>query len=163
MALSDTRFQSVEIAENYAVIAGFMQGLHENEHLLNDKTAFWSEIAESYMRHVIAMQEECDGICLVAFVDDVPAGFIFGYMEEPDDSRIEIYTGKELYVSDGYVSPQYRRMGLYRQLNDNLEALFINRGVKRIQRFTLENNTKMRNFLESQGYIVSRVLYEKWV
>lgn len=163
MALTETRLQSVVIAENYALIEGFMKGLHENEHILNNKTALWSEIAENYMRHVIAMQEECEGICIVAFVDGAPAGFIFGYLEEPDDSRIEVYAGKELYVSDGYVAPQYRRMGVYRQLNAKLEELYLQNGVKRIQRFTLENNIKMRRFLESQGYRVSRVLYEKWV
>ena len=155
--------RSVLIVDNYELMTVFMQALHDNELMLHDKTALWPDIADSYMRHIITMQEECEGVCLIAYVDGMPVGFIFGYLEEQDDSRIEINVGKELYVSDGYVAPQFRRMGLYRRLNDVLEAHYLATGVKRILRFTLENNINMRRFLEGQGYKVSRVLYEKWV
>jgi ribosomal protein S18 acetylase RimI-like enzyme len=109
------------------------------------------------------MQEECEGHCLVAYIDDVPAGFIFGYAEDQDDSRFEEYTGKQLYVADGYVVPEYRRMGIYKMLNSLLELHFAGMGVKRITRFTMHNNDGMRGLLEKEGYVVTRVLYEKWL
>jgi len=153
----------VSIRDNYEVISGFMHLLHLHEYDLNDKTAAWKDIETSYMRHVISMQGESEGLCLMAYVNSVPAGFVFGYVEEQDDSRIEIHEGKELYVSDGFVLEEYRRMGIYRMLNAALEQHYINQGVKRIIRFTLMNNTKIRQFLEEEGYVVSRLLYEKWV
>ena len=140
-----------------------MHELHLHEHTLFDKTASWSDIETSYMRHVIQMQEEHDGQCLMAYADTLPVGFIFGYVEEQDDSRIEIHEGKELYVSDGIVLEQYRRLGIYNMLNAALEQHYINKGIKRIIRFTLVNNTKMRQFLENEGYFVTRLLYEKWL
>ncbi len=155
--------KAIKIAEEYALMAGFMHELHKHEYLLFDKTAAWPDIEQGYMRHVITMQEECEGVCLVAYVDGVPAGFMFGYVEEQDDSRTEVYEGWELYVSDGYIAEPFRRMGIYRKLNDHLEQMFIKDGVKRITRFTMVNNVRMRQFLEEEGYTVTRLLYEKWV
>lgn len=155
--------KEIKIADHYAQIAEFMHHLHKHEHGLFDKTANWKDIEDTYMRHVITMQEHCEGICLIAYHDNDPAGFIFGYIEEQDDSRIEIYEGKELYVSDGYIVEKYRRQGVYHKLNTYLEQHFLAKGVKRITRFTLINNTGMRRLLEEEGYFVTRLLYEKWV
>ncbi len=154
---------SINIAEHYTTVSEMMQLLHTNEKRLHSKTARWHSIQSAYMRHVIAMQEDCEGICLMAYVCGQPAGFIFGYAEEPDDSRIEEYVGKELYVSDGYVLPEYRRQGIYKMLNARLEAAYIERGVGRISRHTLVVNESMRALLEQQGYVATRILYEKWL
>ncbi|MBL7690464.1 MAG: GNAT family N-acetyltransferase [Flavipsychrobacter sp.] len=161
--MAEMVIKPVLIEEEYGLISNMMAGLHANEQLLNPNTAPWSEIESAYMRHVIEMQNECAGVCLVAFVDEYPAGFIFGYLEEQDDSRIEVDTGDILYVSDGYVYHTYRRLGIYRKLNDALEQHFTADGVRRITRFTLAANVAMQHFLESEGYKVTRFLYEKWL
>ena len=153
----------VLVSEHYAEIATMMMELHKNEHSLFDKTAQWADIEAGYMRHVVQMQTECEGVCLVAYANGSPAGFIFGYIEEQDDSRIEVYEGKELYVSDGYVAEAYRRQGIYHKLNAHLEHHFIDKGVRRIVRFTLVRNTGMRQLLEKGGYEVTRLLYENWL
>ena len=115
------------------------------------------------MRHVITMQEENEGLCLVAFKGAEPLGFMFGYLEEQDDSRIEVYTGKELYISDGFVYPDYRRQGIYHKLNQRMENHYITLGVRRLTRFTHVSNTGMRQFLENEGYMITRLMYEKWL
>ncbi len=155
--------KAVIIKDHYEEVAEMMHQLHIHEHSLFDKTAAWADIQESYMRHVIHTQETSDGTCLVAYVNGRPAGFILGNIEEQDDSRIEIYKGKELYVSDGYVDREYRGQGIYHKLNEELERIYIAKGVKRICRHTLINNTSARRFLERQGYMVTRLLYEKWL
>ena len=158
-----TEIKPVIIKDHYGEVAAMMHQLHIHEHSLFDKTAEWSDIQESYMRHVMDTQETCDGTCLVAYVNGLPAGFIFGYIEVQDDSRIEIYEGKELYVSDGYVDSAYRGTGIYQKLNEELERIYVAKGVRRICRHTLINNTSARQFLERQGYMVTRLLYEKWL
>ena len=155
--------KAVKISEHYDVIAKMMHELHKHEYNLFDKTASWPDIETAYMRHVIQMQKEYDGHFLIAYVNNIPAGFIFGYIEEPDDSRIEVYNGKELYVSDGFVVNEFRRKGIYHKLNKELENYYIDKGVKRITRFTLIRNTGMRQLLEKEGYGVTRLLYEKWL
>ena len=155
--------KAVRIAEHYPEISAMMHHLHEHEHALFDKTAGWTDIETSYMRHIIAMQEECDGTCLIAYLENVPTGFIFGYVEDQDDSRIEVYEGRELYVSDGYVALEARGKGVYKKLNRELERIYLEKGIRRICRFTLVNNTRARGFLDKEGYIVTRLLYEKWL
>lgn len=153
----------VSAAQHYQAISTLMDGLHQHERQYNPRTALWSDIETSYMRHVINMQEECDGICLLATVNGQPAGFIFGYLEHPDDSDYELNPSPELYVSDGFVSPAYRRLGIYTALNRQLEAHFIPMGIRRITRFTLTTNSAMQQFLQLQGYQATRLLYEKWL
>ena len=153
----------VKIPEHYKEISAMMHELHLHEHSLFDKTAAWSDIEDSYMRHIIKMQDVCDGTFLIAYLEDVPMGFIFGYVEDQDDSRIEVYLGKELYVSDGYVAKEARGHGIYRKLNVELERIYIEKGVRRICRYTLVNNTRARMFLDREGYVVTRLLYEKWL
>lgn len=140
-----------------------MQELHLSELDFFHKTAAWKDIEANYMQHVISTQEENDGTCLLAYADGVPAGFIFAYTEEADESRIEDYTGDTLYVSDGYVAPDFRRMGIYRQLNDVLEKIYLEKGIRRMVRYTLSNNYRMQQFLASQHYEPVRIVYEKWL
>jgi len=161
--MNEIVIRPVLIKNEFGLISNMMAGLHANEQLLNPNTAPWPDVESSYMRHVIETQQECAGVCLVAYVGDVAAGFIFGYLEEQDDSRIEIDTGDMLYVSDGYVYDTYRRMGIYRKLNEALEQHYTAGGGRRITRFTLTNNVAMQRFLESEGYKVTRLLYEKWL
>jgi len=161
--MENVSIRAVKIVENKEVIGAFLEALHENERVLFDKTAKWRDIELNYIRHLIAMQQEQAGYCLLAQVGDLPVGFIFGYLEDEDDSRFEISVGEILYVSDGFVQPEYRNLGIYRKLNDQLESHFKTKGVKRMMRFTLQNNGPMKHFLDRQGYKVTRLLYEKWL
>lgn len=160
---TEVTVRPVKIADHQDLVSAMMHELHLHEHSLFDKTAAWTDIEATYMRHIIKMQEECDGCCLIAYLNDSPVGFIFGYVEDQDDSRIEVYRGKELYVSDGYVVKEARGQGIYRRLNKELEKIYIEKGVRRICRYTLVNNTRARHFLESEEYVVTRLLYEKWL
>ena len=115
------------------------------------------------MSHLISCQEENNGTCLVAYKNKEAAGFLFAYTEEQDESRIEKYEGTELYVSDGFIYPAFRRLGIYQQLNNAIEANYITKGIRRITRFTLFSNMRMQKFLEKNGYLPTRILYEKWL
>jgi len=159
----DVTIEAIVVKDHYGLVAELMRGLHESEQEMFNKAARWEDIAEGYMRYIIETQEEEDGTCLVAYVNGEAAGFIFGYAEEPDDSRIEQSFSKELYISDGFVTHAYRRMGIYRMLSEAIEQKYINDGVRRISRFTLVTNHRMQKFLEEEGYKVVRLLYEKWL
>jgi ribosomal protein S18 acetylase RimI-like enzyme len=155
--------KAVNITDNYALLEQLMRALQQSEQELFDKTTAWEEISANYMRHIVDMQKENDGTCLVAYLEGQPVGFIFGYLEEQDESRIEIDMGEILYVSDGFVRPQYRRQGIYKQLNDELERIYITKGIRRMIRYTLSGNVRMQHFLEKEGYKPVRLLYEKWL
>lgn len=154
---------SIQIREHYDVINAMMKQLHLSEKAFFIKTADWGSIAANYMQHVMEMQETCNGTCLMAYADATPAGFIFAYLEEADESRIEDYTGNTLYVSDGYVANEFRRQGVYRMMNEELERIYVEMGVRRIVRYTLANNHRMQQFLASENYEQVRLVYEKWL
>jgi len=153
----------IRIRDHYALINSMMEQLHLSEKEFFPQTASWESISNNYMQHVIDTQENCDGACLLAYVDNTPAGFIFAYLEEPDESRIEDYTGDTLYVSDGYVAKEFRRQGIYRLMNEALEKIYVEKGVRRMVRYTLANNQRMQQFLASENYEPVRLVYEKWL
>ena len=85
-------------------------------------------------------------------------GPLYQVMRQSDKRTLDIGL-----LADGYVNAAYRRLGIYKQLNEQLEQHYINLGVKRITRFTRVNNTRMIKFMEQQGYEVTRLLFEKWL
>jgi GNAT superfamily N-acetyltransferase len=156
------RITPIAVRENLLLLDPLMGGLHDSERSMHPGTALWAEIREGYMRHIMQMQEEEDGTCLLALVDDIPAGFMFGFIEDADvDSRFETYRGKDLYVSDGYVRPEFRRLGLYRTMNNMLEQIYYEKGVRRIHRLTLAENIPMQKLLAHSGYHLLRYMYVK--
>ena len=155
--------ESINIADHFQSVSQLMKLLHENEREMFDKTALCVDIEQNYMRHCIAMQKDCEGTFLMAYVEAEAVGFIFGYIEEQDDSRTETYTGRELYISDGFVLDTYRRLGIYKQMNELIESIYIAKGIKRITRFVQCQNEKMHKLLLGQGYMATRILYEKWL
>ena len=155
--------KKVIIKEQYDLLETMMKELQASEQRMNNRSAAWEDIRENYMHYLISAQEENEGTCLLAKAEERPAGFLFGYLEEQDDSRIEIYKEKELYISDGFVYPMFRRMGIYQQLNDQMEHIYIAKGIRRITRFTMVTNDPMNGFLQKQGYQATRLLYEKWL
>lgn len=147
---------------NLDLLDPLMEGLHDSERGMNTSTALWADIREGYMRHIMLMQEEEEGTYLLAMVDEVAAGFMFGFIEDADvDSRFETYKGKILYVSDGYVKPEFRRLGLYRTMNAMLEKIYFEKGVRLIQRLTLAENIPMQKLLGDSGYELLRYMYVK--
>lgn len=155
--------KSIIIKNNYSLIEAMMYELQRSEQEMNSMTADWKSIKTNYMSHLISCQEDNDGTCLVAFENKEAAGFLFAYTEKQDESRIEKYEGTELYVSDGFIYPAFRRLGIYRQLNTAIETHYILKGIRRITRFTLFSNIRMQKFLEKNGYLPTRILYEKWL
>ena len=161
--LRNIEIKEVLIRDHLADVDRLMKGLQESEVSLFSKSAPWADIRSSYLRHLMDVQEKNEGTCLIAFSGENAIGFIFGYAEDQDDSRIEMYNGRELYVSDGYVDPAYRKQGIYKRLNQLLEEKYVRQGVRRITRFTLVNNEPMKQLLQQSGYEVTRLLYEKWL
>ena len=155
--------KSIIIKNNYSLIEAMMHALQKSEQEMNSMSAEWKSIKANYMSHLINCQDENNGTCLVAYENSEALGFMFAYTEEQDESRMEKYEGEELYVSEGFIYPAYRRLGIYKQLNDTMEAHYIAKRIRRITRFTLFSNTRMQKFLEKNGYQATRILYEKWL
>ncbi len=153
----------INLNRDLQIVDELVGELHESELQFNPRTAQWKDIREVYLQHIAECLDECSGSFFIAEQDNRAIGFIFGYVDDRDNSNFEIGDGDDLYVSEGYVKKEYRKMGVYTALNQVFEDHYKNITIRRIYRFTLTNNTVMQNWLAKQGYSPVRILYEKWI
>ncbi|GEN77127.1 GNAT family N-acetyltransferase [Chryseobacterium hagamense] len=155
--------RKISIKENLLVADELAGELHLSEKKMNKHTADWPVIRENYLRFMIECEEENKGTFLIAETEGRAIGFIFGYIDEKDDSNFELGDADDLYISEGYVKPEYRKKGIYAALNETFEAAYKDDNIRRIYRFTLCNNHPMQSWLAKQGYAPVRLMYEKWL
>ncbi len=155
--------KKITIKENLPIVDELVGELHVSEKEMNDKTADWNHIRDSYLRFMAECEEENDGTFLIAEADGKAIGFLFGYIDEKDDSNFENGEGDDLYVSEGYVKKEFRKQGIYSALNKTFENSYSDYNIRKIYRFTLCNNDTMQRWLISQGYRPVRMVYEKWL
>ncbi|MET3035510.1 GNAT family N-acetyltransferase [Chryseobacterium sp. NRRL B-14859] len=155
--------KKIKIDEHLPIVDELVGELHISEKEMNDKTADWNLIRDNYLRFMAECEEENDGTFLIAETDGKAIGFIFGYIDEKDDSNFELGEEDDLYVSEGYVKKEYRKHGIYSALNKAFEETYSNYKIRKIYRFTLCNNDTMQRWLASQGYRPVRLVYEKWL
>ncbi|RQO29875.1 hypothetical protein DBR32_14960 [Taibaiella sp. KBW10] len=155
--------RSINIAEHRDIADELVGALHESELELNPRTAHWPMIRKHYLNFLQECQETCQGTFLLAEDRGVAIGFLFGYVVEQEDSNFEIGDDNDLYVSEGYVKPDYRKQGIYTLLNQTFETRYKDFPIRKIYRYTLYNNDKMQHWLSKQGYKPIRLVYEKWL
>lgn len=159
----DYTIRKIKIEENIEVVDELVAALHVSEKKMNIHTADWSDIRQQYLQHMQECEDENDGVFLVAEKANEAIGFIFGYIDYLDNSNFESGSGHDLYISEGFVKPDFRREGIYTALNKALENQYQDIDIRRIYRYTLCNNEKMQQWLTSQGYKPVRLVYEKWI
>lgn len=155
--------KKIKITDNLAIVDELVGELHVSEKEMNDKTADWDLIRDNYLRFMAECEEENDGTFLIAEIDGKVIGFLFGYIDEKDDSNFELGESDDLYVSEGYVKKEYRKQGIYSALNKAFEETYSDYKIRKIYRYTLCNNDTMQRWLASQGYRPVRLVYEKWL
>ncbi len=155
--------KKIKISENLAIADELLGELHVSEKEMNEKTADWSLIRENYLRFISDCEEENDGTFLIAEIDGKAIGFIFGYIDEKDDSNFELGDADDLYISEGYVKKKFRKHGIYSALNQAFEEAYKDYNIRKIYRYTLCNNHTMQSWLDKQGYRPVRIVYEKWL
>lgn len=155
--------KKIKITENLPIVDKLVGELHVSEKEMNDKTADWSHIRNNYLQFMADCEDENDGTFLIAEVDGRAIGFLFGYIDEKDDSNFELGDADDLYVSEGYVKKEYRKQGIYSALNKAFEESYSDYNIRKIYRYTLCNNDTMQRWLASQGYTPVRLVYEKWL
>lgn len=155
--------EQIQIEKNLELVDEFLSDLHDAELLLNPNTALWKNIRKDYLQHMIECEKEADGKFFVARYNNLPVGFIFGFIEEKDNSNFEIGDGDDLYISEGYVKPAFRNKGIYSKLNDTFVESYSKNKLRRVIRYTLVNNIQMQNWLKQKGFSAVRLVYEKWL
>lgn len=84
--------------------------------------------------------------CLIAECDDEPAGFAFYFF------NYSTWVGRPgVYVEDLFVLPQFRRLGIGRDLLKRVAAIAVENGCQRLQWEVLDWNTPAIDFYRAIG------------
>lgn len=84
--------------------------------------------------------------CLIADYDGQPAGFAFYFF------NYSTWVGRPgIYVEDLFVLPQFRRLGIGRELLKQVAAIAIENGCQRLQWEVLDWNTPAIDFYRAIG------------
>ena len=110
-------------ADDVPRLLAFIHGMAEYEHLTDQVT----------------VTEEA----LLAFVDDIPAGFALYF-----HTYSTFLARRNMYLEDLYVSPEYRRRGLGTLLQRCVAAIAVERGCGRLEWMALDWNTDAHRFYE---------------
>ena len=155
--------RQILIKDNLTIVDELVGALHVSELSLNIKTANWKDIKKEYLEYMMECEKEADGKFFVANDHDNAIGFIFGFIENKDNSNFEIGEGDDLYISEGYVNEAYRNLGVYGKLNNAFTESYSKQPIRRIIRYTLSNNKTMQHWLVNKGFNAVRLVYEKWL
>ena len=85
--------KKIKITENLPIVDELVGELHISEKEMNNNTADWSQIRDNYLRFMAECEEENKGTFLIAETDGKAIGFLFGYVDEKDDSNFELGEG----------------------------------------------------------------------
>lgn len=128
------------IATDHENLRAALVGLQEYERLLHDTRLPAETFVDRYLRWMMQQVSEQDGLCLIAEVDGVFAGFVCGWIdridwmvETPDST---VYG----YISDIFVLPAWRGQRIATRLLDAAARHMRDRGMVRLRIGVLSNN-----------------------
>ncbi len=123
-----------------ALVLSFIRDLASYEQLMAE-----FEATEEKLRATL-FSERSVAECLLAFVDDAPAGFALYYSNY---SSFRAQCG--LYVEDLFVKPAFRKQGVGRALLTQVAALANERGCGRVEWTVLDWNEPAIEFYKTIG------------
>ncbi len=120
-------------------------------------------IAVPYAHHVCSRTAMDGGILLMACMSDAPVGFISAWPDRDDDPLIEPSAREHAVISDVFVLPNWRRMGVAQQLLLQTEQHFRQRGIARLRIGAASLNSPASSFYSGSGFKPSEIVYEKTI
>jgi GNAT superfamily N-acetyltransferase len=128
------------VASDCALVLSFIRDLASYEQLMAEYQA-----TEDKLHATLFSGKPC-AECLLAFVDDAPAGFAVFY------TNYSTFVAKPgLYVEDLFVKPPFRKRGVGRALLARIAALANERGCGRVEWTVLDWNEPAIDFYKTFG------------
>lgn len=147
--------------DDFPAIVAFVAMIQEYEREVESNRRLGGLIAVPYAHHIKSATSADDGVMLMACISDAPVGFIAAYPETDADELIEEKKRKHGYVSDMFVLPNWRRMGVGSKMLSTVEAHFRARGIERLRINGVSLNKAALGLYERYGFRSYEVMYEK--
>ena len=142
-------------AADRPALVRFMAALNDFEVTLSADRAPGAEMAEGHVDFLLEEVARRGGFTLIAETDTQIAGFLLAYINGVDDGDIHLRqpfrkTGE---VSDLFVDPAFRRLGLAQTMIGEAERRFRKMGLTRMEIRFLDANTAAERTYRAAGFV----------
>lgn len=140
--------------EDRPLLVGFMARLQDHERQIEANRRPGSEMAAGHLDYLLGLVAEQDGFVLVAERGRQAVGFLVGIVEQIDAGDLHIVESQRRYgyVSDLFVAPAARGLGLGDALLDEAERRFRAKGLPTMMISYLEANEPARRLYARAGF-----------
>lgn len=159
----DISIRQADFEKDKVAISALMAELQSFEQTIRPQRDDWQNIEASYMKWLLKAVAEHDGVCYLAEVGHQAIGLICGWVEPPDEQVMDKDEPAFGYISEGIVTEQYRRHGVYKKLVDQMEHYFHDRGVRVTRTVATHGNEGVMAFLMKNGFQPYYTCFEKRV
>ena len=157
----DIQIDDFALSDIPALVAGITD-LQEIERALSDTRRPGAEIADAYVQYLQKSVAQKLGAIFVARVDGEVIGFISCWVDHNANLAETSESNTYGYISDAYVSPEFRNQGIFQKLNMSAERhLFKFADVKMIRINVLASNTQALSAYEKAEYQLEEMVLMK--
>lgn len=120
------------------------------------------KLCESYLEEIMTNSCNGDGALLVAYMNDLPVGFICFWVEDNSCMNETEDSNKCGYISDVFVVEEYRGNGFAKRMFDEVQSRLMKKPlIKRLRICSLAANMLAVSAYEGAGFQPYEILYEK--
>lgn len=139
----------------------FVAGIQEHERVNVSELKSGPEIGEPYARHLLKKVAANDGVILMAQSEGKNIGMVCAWKDSDDDQLLQEDFREHGYISDIFVSKEYRRKGTAKQLLDAVESVMHSKGCKRMRVCSKASNAQAVNLYKAEKYMPYEIIFSK--
>jgi ribosomal protein S18 acetylase RimI-like enzyme len=147
--------------QDTAALVIFVEAIQDYERLSVPELKPGSEIGSSYTDLLMRTVAERSGLILLAKAGEQTIGFACAWIDEDDDPLLRDNARHHAYVSDIFVTDNWRRKGVARALLQAIENKMHERGCRRIRVCSKAANIAALTCYEAAGYRPYEVIFSK--
>ena len=146
---------------DWADLVRFVSEIQEHEHVNVPELKSGAEIGETYSKHLLKQVAANDGVILMAQSEGKNIGMVCAWKSSDDDQLLKEDFREHGYISDIFVSKEYRRKGTAKQLLDAVESVMRSKGCKRMRVCSKATNAQAINFYKAEEYSPYEIIFSK--
>ncbi len=150
-------------ASDRPAVVRFMAALNDFEVTLSPDRAAGAEMAEGHVTFLLEEVSRRGGFTLIAEADAQVAGFLLAYVSTIDEgaTHLRAQYRKTGEVSDLFVDPAFRRLGLAQTMIGEAERRFREMGLSRMEIHFLDANTPAERTYRAAGFVEHERIFIK--
>jgi len=138
--------------KDFPVLVSFVVSLQEHERQTVPALKPGAEIGAEYAASILKNVAENAGIILIARAAEQAVGFVSAWIDKDDDPLLQDNVRDHAYVSDIFVTTEWRAKGVGRALLDAIEMTMAAKGCRLIRVCAKATNQQALHFYQSYGF-----------